>query len=149
MMTNKAFLRKYRDTLLELRVMERQLELSGTTGRPASSSTFRYDGMPRGTNDKTAAAIQQQEGIEAAVRSLREEMAHMQTHYEELLRKARNFRDRCILRQYYQLCQTDAQIAECLCVSTRHANRLRAELLAHLDNTSSMSIPVVACPHTP
>lgn len=149
MMTNKAFLRKYRDTQLELRVMERQLELSGSTGRPASASTFRYDGMPRGTNDKTAAAIQQQEGIEAAVRSLREEMAHMQAYYEELLRKARNFRDRCILRQYYQLCQTDAQIAECLCVSTRHANRLRTELLAHLDNTSSMSIPVVACPHTP
>lgn len=147
MMTNGAFLKQYRDTLLELRVMERQLELSGTTGRPASASTFRYDGMPRGTNDRTAAAIQQQEGIEAAVRDLREEVAQMQVRYDALMHRARNFRDRCILRQYYQLCQTDAQIAECLCVSTRHANRLRAELLAHLDNTSTMSAPVVACPH--
>lgn len=146
-MTNGAFLKQYRDTLLELRVMERQLELSGTTGRPASASTFRYDGMPRGTNDRTAAAIQQQEGIEAAVHDLQEEVAQMQIRFETLLHRARNFRDRCILRQYYQLGQTDAQIAECLCVSTRHANRLRAELIAHLDNTSSMSTPVVACPN--
>lgn len=145
-MTNTNFLKAYRDTLQELRVMEHQLEMSGTTGRPAGAGSYHYDGLHRSTNDSTAAAIQQQDGIEAAVTGLRQELAAMQPRFDGLLRWARNYRDRCILRQYYHLCQTDAQIAECLCISTRHANRLRAELLRHLDNMSTMSAAVVACP---
>ncbi|MBE5804922.1 MAG: hypothetical protein E7316_10485 [Clostridiales bacterium] len=145
-MNNAAFLKLYRETWLELRVMERQLAMSGTTGRPRGASTLHYDDMPRGTNDHTAAAIQQQDGIEAAVNDLRAQLDGMEPRYTALLKFARNYRDRCILRQYYQLCQTDAQIADCLCVSVRHANRLRAELLHHLDNVSTMSETVVACP---
>ena len=147
-MTNSCFLKQYRETQQELRVMERQLALSGTTGRPSGTSVNRCDRMPRGTNDATAAAIQQQEGIEAAVNSLRDELAAMEPRFTSLLSLARNYRERCILRQYYQLCLTDSQIAEFLDFSTRHANRLRAELLVHLDNTSIMSSPVVACPMT-
>lgn len=145
-MTNAIFLKQYRETIQELRVMERQLALSGTTGKPAGARAYRYDSMPHGTNDATSAAIQQQDGIEAAVNALRSELAAMEPHYAALFARARNYRDRCILRQYYQLCQTDAQIADSLCVSVRHANRLRAELLAHLDNTSIMSTGVVVCP---
>ena len=145
-MSNTAFLKHYRETIQELRVMERQLARSGTTGRPSGATGYRYDSMPRGTNDHTAAAIQQQEGIEAAVHALRAEQAAMEPRYAALLACARNYRDRCILRQYYQLCQTDSQIADSLCVSVRHANRLRSELLAYLDNTSNMSTSVVACP---
>jgi len=145
-MTNAAFLRQYRESHLELRVMERQLAMSGTTGRPAGAHTYRYDSMPRGTNDATSAAIQQQEGIEAAVHALREEMATMDVRFEALVRRGRNYRDRYILRQYYQLCLTDSQIAEYLDISTRHANRLRTELLAFLDEPSIMSTPVVVCP---
>lgn len=145
-MTNTAFLKQYRDTLQELRVMEHQLELSGITGRPSGAGSYHYDGLHRSTNDSTAAAIQQQDGLEAAVNDLRQAFAAMQPRFDGLLRLARNYRDRCILRQYYQQCQTDAYIAECLCISTRHANRLRTELLQHLDNLSTMSTAVVACP---
>lgn len=145
-MNNATFLKQYRETIQELRVMERQLSLSGTTGRPAGANTSHYDSMPRGTNDVTSAAIQQQEGLEAAVHALREELATMEERFSALITRARNYRDRYILRQYYQLCLTDSQIAEYLDISTRHANRLRTELLAHLDNTSIMSATVVACP---
>lgn len=147
MMTNATFLKTYRDTVQELQVMEHQLEMSGTSGMPAGAGVYQWDSLHRSTNDSTAAAIQQQDGIEAAVNGLRQELARMQPRFDALLRLARNYRDRCILRQYYHLCQTDAYIAECLCISTRHANRLRAELLRHLDNMSVMSAGVVACPH--
>lgn len=126
--------------------MERQLALSGTTGKPAGARAYRYDSMPHGTNDATSAAIQQQEGLEAAVRTLKDDLAVMEVRFNTLLTRARNYRERYILRQYYQLCLTDSQIAEYLDVSPRHANRLRAELLTHLDNTSIMSATVVACP---
>ncbi len=145
-MTNASFLKQYRDTLQELQVMEHQLEMSGTTGRPAGATGYCFDSLHRSTNDSTAAALQEQEGIEAAVNVLRQTMAAMQPRFDGLMRMARNYRDRCILRQYYLLCQTDAQIAEALCISTRHANRLRAQLLRHLDNMSAMSAGVVACP---
>jgi len=145
-MTNTAFLKQYRETVQELRVMERQLSLSGTTGRPAGARAYRYDSMPRGTNDATSAAIQQQEGLEAAVCAVKEELAALEPRFNALMALARNFRERYILRQYYQLCLTDSQIAEYLDVSPRHANRLRADLLAHLDNTSAMSAAVGVCP---
>lgn len=145
-MTNAAFLKQYRESHLELRVLERQLALSGTTGRPAGAHSYHYSSMPRGTNDATSAAIQQQEGLEAAVNDLRAELADMDIRFDALLRRGRNYRDRYILRQYYQQCLTDSQIAEYLDVSTRHANRLRTELLALLDEPSTMSTPVVVCP---
>lgn len=146
-MTNSAFLKSYRDTLQELRVMEHQLEMCGITGRPSGASSCHWDSLHRSTNDATAAAIQLQDGIEAAIGDLRQRLAVMERRFDGLVKLSRNYRDRCILRQYYQLSQTDAQIAESLSISTRHANRLRAELLALLDNKSNMSTPVVACPH--
>lgn len=145
-MNNATFLKQYRETWLELRVMERQLSLSGTTGKPHGAVHYQFDEMPRGTNDPTSAAIQQQEGIEAAVNDLRSQLESMDARYSFLMKMARNYRERYILRQYYQLCLTDSQIAEYLDVSTRHANRLRAELLAYLDNSSIMSKSVVVCP---
>lgn len=145
-MTNAAFLKAYRDLHQELAVMERHLAMCGTTGCPTGVRSSRYDALPRGTNNGTAAAIQHQEGVEAAVQQLRDNLADMDTTFQALLPRARNYRDRCILRQYYQLGQTDAQVAECLCVSVRHANRLRSELLTHLDNPANMSAPVVAGP---
>lgn len=145
-MTSTTFLKQYRDTLLELRVMEHQLDISGVTGCPSGATALRYGELLRRTNDSTAASIQQQEGIESAIQALQEKLSHMEAVYGELYRLARNFRERCILRQYYQLCQTDAQVAESLCISTRHANRLRAALLEHLENTSKMSGIVLACP---
>ena len=145
-MNNATFLKQYRETIQELRVMERQLSLSDTTGRPAGARACRYDSMPHGTNDSISAAIQQQEGLEAAVHALQAELATMEERFSTLVARARNYRERYILRQYYQLCLTDSQIAEYLDISTRHANRLRTELLAHLDNTSTMSAAVVVCP---
>lgn len=146
MMTNTAFLKQYRETHLELRVMERQLAMCGTTGRPSGAHSCRYDSISRNTNDVTAAAIQMQDGLEATIADLRSELADMDVRFEGLLRRGRNYRDRYILRQYYQLCLTDSQIAEYLDISTRHANRLRTELLAFLDEPSIMSAPVVVCP---
>lgn len=146
MIMESIFLKNYRNARLELAAMERHLEQCGLTGRPASARAARYDSMPRGTNDVVSARIQEQDGVEAAVFALREELKPMEAHFQQLLGKARNYRDRCILRQYYQHGQTDSMVADCLGVSIRHANRLRKEMLAHFDNTSTMSKPVVECP---
>lgn len=147
-MTDATFLKTYRDMTQELAVLDRQLALCGTTGRPASAASFYYDDIRRSTNDPTAAAIQQQEGIEQARNAKQAELDAMQPRFDSLMKRARNFKERAILWQYYRLCYTDAQIAECLDVSTRHANRLRKELLTYLDDPSNMSAAVVAC-HAP
>lgn len=145
-MTAIQFLKQYRDTRLELTVMERHLEQCGITGRPAGYVAMRTDGMPRGTNDRVSAALQAQDGLEAAVSELRSQLDAMEPRFSRMMSAARNYRERCILRQYYQLGHTDAQIADCLGVSVRHANRLRSDMLEHFNNTSMMSTPVVACP---
>lgn len=145
-MTVSIFLKNYRNARLELSTLERQLDQCGLTGRPAGARTNRFDSMPRGTNDVVAARIQELDGIEAALHDLRLEMQPMDMYFQQLLGHARNYRDRCVLRQYYQQGQTDSVVADCLGVSIRHANRLRQEMLAYFDNTSTMSKPVVECP---
>lgn len=148
-MIDAAFLKAYRTARQDMAVMERHLAQCGVTGRPAAVGAYHYDSMPHGTNHATAAAIQYQDGIEAAVQAMRRELADMEPRFQAIMSRARNFRDRSILRQYYQLGQTDAQVADFLCVSVRHANRLRSELLTYLDDTSTMSTPVVVCPSSP
>lgn len=138
-MTNAAFLKTFRDLRKELLVMEQQLERCGVTGRPSGLRTHGYDNMPRGTNDATAAAIQLQEGLEQMVNQQREQISSMEPHFLQLVKRARNFRDRCILNQYYYLGVSDTDLAEPLCLSVRHVNRLRNDLLTYLDNTPEMS----------
>lgn len=141
-----AFLKDYRNTLLELAAMERLLEQCGVTGCPTGARTSRFDSMPKGTNDFVSARIQEQEGIEASVLALRQDVYTMSPQFQQLMNMARNYRERCILRQYYQMGRTDAFVAECLAISVRHANRLRKEMLSYFDNTATMSVPVVDCP---
>ena len=135
-MLESNFLKNYRNARLELTALERHLEQCGVTGRPSSGRACQYGSMPRGTNDVVSARIQEQDGVEEAILNLRKELTPMEEHFQLLMGKARNYRDRCILRQYYQHGQTDSLVADCLGVSVRHANRLRKEMLAHFDNTT-------------
>lgn len=140
-MTDAIFLKTYRATRQELAVLERQLALSGTTGTPMGIIGRRNDGMPRGTNDATAAAIQRMDGLMQQAETIRRSLTEMDTRFNTLTATAWGYRERCILRQYYQLCQTDAQVAECLGVSVRHANRLRSGLIHRLEGNTNSSCP--------
>lgn len=132
-MTDAVFLKTYRSAKQELAVVERQLALSGTTGQPAGMIGVKEAGMSRGTNNATAAAIQRMDGLVEQADAIRRRLAEMDLRFSALMAAAWGYRERCILRQYYQLGQTDAQVAECLGVSVRHANRLRSDLLRRLD----------------
>lgn len=140
-MTDVEFLKAYRNARQELSVIERQLALSGTSGRPLGIISRSSDGMPRGTNDATAAAIQRMDGLAQLAESMRSRLLEMDVRFGVLAEAAWGFRERCILQQYYQLGQTDAQVAECLGVSVRHANRLRSCLLRRLDGQANTSCP--------
>lgn len=132
-MNNGSFLMDYREARRQLRVLEDQFDRSIVTGQPAGVGSCRTDGTPRGTNHRTAAAMQLADGLEAHCQSLRLELESMEPRFQQLLRDAWGMRERSILRQYYAQGQTDMQIAECLGISERHVCRLRHQMIARMD----------------
>ena len=132
-MTNAEFLHTYRNMYAELRILEHQLNLCGGDGRPSAADAIDYAKIMRSTNDQAAADRQAFDGVAAEVAALQSQLNSMEPRYEELFRQARNYKERCILRFYYQQGQTDAFVANALVISTRHANRLRQQLLTFLD----------------
>lgn len=130
-MTNAAFLKAYRDVRLELTVLERQLALSGSTGRPSSVGAIRWDASP-GTNDVVSATLQLEDGLTAQVAQKRTELDSMQPRFDALMHSIGIFRDRCILRQYYGFAQNDDQIADCLGLTPRHVRRVRHGIMERM-----------------
>lgn len=132
-MTNTEFLHTYRERHAELRVLQRQLTLCGGSGRPCGAGTIDYARVMRATNAQAAADCQHYEGIDAAIAALQEQLDTMEPRFQELMQQARNYKERCILRFYYLQGLTDEYIAESLDISARHANRLRHQMLEHMD----------------
>ena len=133
MMTNRSFLSEYREARRLLRVLEEQLDRCGITGCPSGAGSCRLDGTGRGTNHRTADAIQRLDGLEAQYQSVQQALEAMEPRFQQLLKDAWGIRERSILCQYYVQGQPDEQIAECLGISARHVSRLRHQMLARMD----------------
>ena len=133
MMHHCSFLSEYREARRLLRVLEEQLDRFGITGCPAGAGSCRLDGTGRGTNHRTAAAIQQLDGLEEQYQSVQQALDGMEPRFQQLLKAAWGLRERSILRQYSAQGQTDDQIAECLGISARHVSRLRHQMLTRMD----------------
>ncbi|MCH5287748.1 MAG: hypothetical protein J1E43_10015 [Christensenellaceae bacterium] len=131
-MKDIELLAAYRDRVLALQELEEQLSRCGTTGAPASYRLSRLDGLPRGTNDPTAAAIQLSDGLEAMAKRQREELNSLWPQVLALTSRIDDVRLYMIIHHYYVLAQTIEEIAGHLYVSPRTVARLKKGYLDSL-----------------
>ena len=127
-MTKRELLENYRDIVIEIETLERQSKfLNQFIGGPRPIHAVQLTGMPRGTNDPEAAALQRAdtdevlEKIEAKCAELRD----LVDAFELIMDTIDDRRLRIIVRNYYALGWTDEKIAEQLELSRQHVNRLR------------------------
>ncbi len=127
-MTKKDLLNNYRNSVIELEELRRQLARLGTDGRPAGVRTLSTDST-RGTNAPAAAALQLAEGLEEMLRRKEEEHQKLAVQVDALLRGIRDFRTYMVIQHYYVLGKTDEQVARAMAVSRCRVNQLRREFL--------------------
>ena len=127
-MTKRELLENYRDIVIEIETLERQSKfLNQFIGGPKPVHAVQLTGMPRGTNDPEAAALQRVDTddvldkIEAKCQELRD----MVDQFEIIMDAIDDRRLRIIVRNYYGLGWTDERIGEQLELSRQHVNKLR------------------------
>ena len=115
MSREQEILTDYRMIVIEIETLERQSKfLNQYIGGPQPVRSPQLTGMPRGTNDPTAAMMQTVEEddptfrIEQLSRDLREKAIE----FEVILDKVKDRRLQIIVRNYYALGWTDERIAE-------------------------------------
>ena len=127
-MTKRELLENYRMLVIEIDTLERQSKfLNQFIGGPKPVHAVQLTGMPRGTNDPEAAALQRVDTddvldkIEAKCQELRD----MVDQFEIIMDAIDDRRLRIIVRNYYGLGWTDERIGEQLELSRQHVNKLR------------------------
>lgn len=131
-MTDVEVLKSYRDILMEIIAIEDQLERAGTTGAPAPLGAIAYDKPGGATNDRTAASMQAQDGIEQLLQARWAELNAIAERFHSIVTGVRNAQWRTILYRYYALGETDEQVAEKMGIGSKAVNRARNEALATL-----------------
>ena len=134
-MTKRELLENYRLLVIEIETLERQSKfLNQFIGGPKPVHAVQLTGMPRGTNDPEAAALQRVDTddvldkIEAKCLELR----GLVDRFETIVDKIDDRRLQVIVRDYYALGWTDERIGEQLELSRQHVNRLRTAYIEGL-----------------
>ena len=135
-MTKRELLENYRLLVIEIETLERQSKfLNQFIGGPKPVHAVQLTGMPRGTNDPEAAALQRVDTddvldkIEAKCLELR----GLVDRFEIIVDKIEDRRLQVIVRDYYALGWTDERIGEQLELSRQHVNRLRTAYIDGLE----------------
>lgn len=128
-MTDLEVLKYYSAIQLEIKTISDQLQKAGITGAPGRLGAQRYDRVGGSTNDKTAAATQAQDGLEAALMRKRAELQGIEKRFNAIIDNVAEPLLRVILRRYYALGETDEQIAEVIGKSTKRTNQLRNDAI--------------------
>ena len=122
-MTALDDLKAYSYALQEKRAIERQIERMSFTGAPPGLHGL-GDGSS-GTNDRTASALQQLEGLEALLARTLQELGDKVIRGERALDMIGYAKARVIMRQYYVLMDSDEKIARELDMSKTSVQRVR------------------------
>lgn len=122
-------LKYYSAIQLEIKTIGEQLQRAGITGAPGKLGAQRYDRISGSTNDKTAAATQAQDGLEAALMRKRAELQGIEKRFNAIIDNVAEPLLRVILRRYYALGETDEQIAEVIGKSAKRTNQLRNDAI--------------------
>lgn len=128
-MTKKELLTTYRAMVIDLEELQQQLNLIDTDGRPSGSRSAQTDGVPRGTNNPGAAALQLADGLEAMKAHMEAELAQLGEQVELLLKGITDFRTYIVIQHYYVLAQTDEQVARAISMSKSRVNKIRIDYL--------------------
>ena len=127
-MTKRELLTAYRDAVIELDELRRQIKRVGTDGRPAGVRYMQTDTI-RGTNDPQSAAMQLADGLEALLARREDELRELGTQVDALLASIRDFRTYMVVQHYYVLGKTDEQVARAMSISRCRVNQLRLQYL--------------------
>ena len=127
-MTKRELLTAYRDAVIELDELRRQIKRVGTDGRPAGVRSMQTDTI-RGTNDPQSAAMQLADGLEALLARREDELRELGTQVDALLASIRDFRTYMVVQHYYVLGKTDEQVARAMSISRCRVNQLRLQYL--------------------
>lgn len=128
-MTTKELLETYRETLLELDELEKQLARVGSDGHPAGYKATRPGQIP-GTNDPAAAAAQLADGLEALAQRKREELTRLSEPIYALLSTITNHRVFMVVQRYYMMAETDASISAVMNISRGRVNQIRKDFVS-------------------
>ena len=132
-MTKRELLENYRLLVIEIESLERQSKfLNQFIGGPRPIRAVQLTGMPHGTNDPEAAAMQRVDTDEVLdkIEAKCRELGVMLRQFEAILDAIEDRRLQIIIRNYYALGWTDDRIGELLELTRQHVNRLR---LAFID----------------
>lgn len=132
-MTKRELLENYRLLVIEIESLERQSKfLNQFIGGPRPIRAVQLTGMPHGTNDPEAAAMQRVDTDEVLdkIEAKCRELGVMLRQFEDILDAIEDRRLQIIIRNYYALGWTDDRIGELLELTRQHVNRLR---LAFID----------------
>ena len=132
-MTKRELVENYRLLVIEIESLERQSKfLNQFIGGPRPIRAVQLTGMPHGTNDPEAAAMQRVDTDEVLdkIEAKCRELGVMLRQFEDILDAIEDRRLQIIIRNYYALGWTDDRIGELLELTRQHVNRLR---LAFID----------------
>lgn len=127
-MTKCELLENYRMLVIEIDTLERQSKfLNQFIGGPKPVHAVQLTGMPRGTNDPEAAALQRVDTDEVLdkIEAKCAELKTLLDEFEMIMDAIKDRRLQIIVRNYYALGWSDERIAERLDLSRQHVNRLR------------------------
>ena len=127
-MTKRELLTAYRETVIELEELRRQIKRVGTDGRPSGVRCAQTDSI-HGTNDPQSAALQLADGLEALLARRENELRELGTQVDALLASIRDFRTYMVVQHYYVLGKTDEQVARAMSISRCRVNQLRLQYL--------------------
>lgn len=129
-MTDLQILESYRATTLEMIAIREQMARTGLTGSPDGIAVQAYDAH-RHTNDRTAAAMQTLDGLDAALQQRMHTLTEIVARFEDILARVGSLHA-VVLRRYYGLGETDAQVGAALGYSERRINQLRNNVITEL-----------------
>ncbi len=134
-MTRKEILIRYRDIVIEINSLERQAAfLDKYIGGPRPVHSVQITGMPRGTNNPEAAMIQQVEEPDPSleIRLKAQELQNYLPEFNKIVSSIEDDRTRNIIRDYYALGMTDAQISKDIGLSWKRIYQIRSDYIKTL-----------------
>ena len=123
-MTKKEMLEAYRERVIELEELRRQIKRVGTDGRPSGVRTAQFDHIS-GKNHPAAAAMHLADGREALAQRKEEELMMLTGPVDAMLAQIEDYRTFIVMQRYYKLAETDEQVAMALNMSRTRVNQLR------------------------